>query len=120
MPQPRGVVVEFADRPEPGPLRRVIDTLRAVLGKMVSLTDVLLLNVAAGHTVTDAAVGAGTALTFTRTVVDFADAGADQARVVARGNAGAPGTVQVTVFDLTNSREMARVAVTNATDVTVA
>ena len=113
-------VVDFTDRPEPGPVRRALDTLKGVLGRMVSLGDVLLLASTAGYTVTDAAAGAGTALGFTRVPIDLADAGVDSVRVVARGNAGAAGTVQVTVYDVTNAVELARVAVTNGTDVTVA
>lgn len=113
-------VVEFPLRPEPGPLKGALDILTAVLGKMVSIADVLLLANTAGHTVTNAASGAGTALAFTRALLDLADAGVDQVRAVARGNAGAAGTVQVTVHDVTNSVELARVAVTNASDVTVA
>src|SRR5205823_214353 len=73
-----------------------------------------------GYTVVNAVASPGTALTFTRTLVDLADAGCDQARIVVRGNAGAAGTVQVTAYDVTNSRELARVAVVDGTDQTVA
>jgi hypothetical protein len=116
----RGTVVEFAERPEPGPLRKVVDTLRALLGKMVSLTDVCLLAEATPYVVTNAAAGAGTALAFSRVFLDFSDAGVDQVRVVVRGDATAAGPVQVTVYDLTNSKELARVAMAGAGAATVA
>lgn len=116
----RGVVAEFAERLEPGPLRRVIDWLRTILGKMASLVDVSLLHSDAGITVTNAATGAGTSLTSSRVLLDMADAGADQARVVVRGKNSGAGSVQIVAYDVTNSVELARVAVTGTTETTYA
>lgn len=96
------------------------ETLRGVLGKMVSLADILLLASTGGLAFPNAAVAPGSPFLLGRVLVDFADAGVDQVRVCVRGNAGAPGTVQVTVHDVTNNVELGRVAVTNAADSTVA
>jgi hypothetical protein len=116
----RVTVVDLAQRPPPGDLRRLYDVLSQVLGKMVSLCDVAMLLEAASYVVTNAAGGAGTALAFTRVLLDFADAGADQVRLVVRGDAGAAGTVTVVAFDVTNSKELCRVDVSGAAAVTVA
>lgn len=116
-PQP---VVEFAQRPPPGPLKEVVDQLTKVLGKITALVDVALLLEAAGYTATNAAAGAGSSLAFTRTPIDFADAGVDQVRVCVRGRNSVAGTVTVTVHDITANIELCRVAVTGAADVTVA
>jgi len=110
----RNIVVEFASRPPAGDLKTVLDTLRAVLGKMVSLCDLLLLASTTAHVVTNAATTPGTSLLFTRCLVDFGDAGVDQVRVVVRGDATAAGPVQVTVHDVSNAKELARVAMTGA------
>lgn len=96
------------------------ETLRGVLGKMVSLADILLLASTGGFAFANAAVAPGSPFLPGRVLVDFADAGIDQVRVCVRGNAGAAGTVQVTVHDVTNNVELGRVAVTNAADSTVA
>lgn len=98
-----------------GPLKSVIDVWHALFGKVESLVDVLLLFETAGHTVTNAAAGAGTAVAFTRVLVDFADAGVDSVRVMAYGNNSAAGSVIVTVHDVTNNVELCRVTLTDAT-----
>lgn len=112
-------IIEIAERPPQGPLRRVIDILRALFGKVVSIVDVCLLLVVAGHTVTDAAGGAGTALPTTRTKIDFADAGIDSVRVVVHGQNSGAGSVTVQVYDVTHSVALAQVMVTGAAAVTV-
>lgn len=114
-PQP---VVEFAQRPPPGPVKEALETLAKVLGKVTALVDVALLLEAAGYTATNAAGGAGTALTFSRTPVDFADAGCDQVRVVVRGKNSVAGSVTVTVHDVTQNLELCRVVVTGSTEQT--
>ncbi len=114
-----GSVVKFAQRPD-DPLSAIVGQLEDVLGKTVSLADLLLLFESVGFTVTNAATAPGTAVGITRTLVDFGDAGADQVRVVLRGHNSTAGTVQVTVFDVTTGVELARVALTGVTDVTVA
>lgn len=113
-------VVEFGTRPPPGDVRSAIDRLAGVLGMVTALVDVPLLAEQAGYVVTNAAGGAGTALAFTRALVDFADAGVDQVRVVVRGRNSVAGSVTVLVYDVTNNVELARVTVTGAADVTVA
>lgn len=113
-------VVEFASRPPAGDLKTILDTLRAVLGKLEALDDICLLAEATAHIVTNAAVAPGTSLLFTRCKVDFGDAGVDQVRVVVRGNATAAGPVQVTVHDVTNGVELARAALAGAGAATVA
>lgn len=113
-------VVNFTDRPEPGPVRRIMDVLQALLGKVESLVDVTLLHEAAGYTVTNAAGGAGTSLAFSQLSMHFADAGVDNVRVLVRGNNSGGGSVTVTVHDVTNNVELARVTVTGATPATYA
>jgi hypothetical protein len=116
----RGPVVAFPVRPPPGDLRTLQDRLTEVLGRLTPLADVLLLQSGAGTIVTNAAASPGTTVAGTQVWIDLADSGADQARVVARANAGAAGTVYVTVYSLTQSAEVARVAVVDAADQTVA
>ena len=64
-------VVEFDVGATPGPLSGLLDILHALFGKVVSLAVVALLLEIGGHTVTNAASGSGTALTKTRTSIDF-------------------------------------------------
>lgn len=118
MPRRQAPVVEFPVRPPPGPVAELIDSLRHVLGKMVSWSSVALLLEAAGLTITDAAGGAGTALTATRTMVDFGDAGIDSVRVVVRGKNSAAGSVTVQVYDVTNSAVLASAVVTGVAEQT--
>lgn len=113
-------VVEFPERPEPGPVRRALDILQAVLGRMTAFADVLLLYSQTGITVTNAASGAGTAVEGSRVLLSFADAGADQIRVVARGNNSTAGSVTVQCYDVTNNRALCAVTVTGTSLVTVA
>lgn len=111
-------VLTFTERPEPGITRRIIDVLQAVFAKEVSIVDFCLLLDLAGHTVTDAAGGAGTALPTTRTKLDFADAGIDSVRVVVRGKNSAAGSVTVQVFDVTNTALLCTAVLTGVADQT--
>lgn len=111
-------VVEFAQRPPPGPVKEALDSLSKVLGKVTAIVDVALLLEQGGYVATNAAAAPGSSLTFTRTPIDFADAGIDQTRVVVRGRNSVAGTVTITVHDVTNNVELCRVAVTGAADVT--
>jgi hypothetical protein len=113
-------VVNFAERPEPGPVRRIVDVLHALFGKVVSFADVLLLYSATGVTVTNAAGGAGTALTHTRLFLHFADAGADQVRLVARAENSTAGSVTLQLYDVTNARALCTVTVTGVAQTTYA
>ena len=110
--------MEFADRPEPGPLRRILDTLRSVLGKMVGFCDVALLLEAAGFVTAAAAASPGTAVAVTQVAVDLADVGADQVRLVVRGKNSGAGTVTLGLYDVTNSVLLATVGVTGVATVT--
>lgn len=96
------------------------DALRMLLGKLTSLTDLCLLSEDAGKLFSNAPAAPGAVHQHGAVWVDFADAGIDQVRVCVRGNAGAAGTVQVTVHDRTNNVELARVALSGAADSTVA
>lgn len=120
MPQPRGVVVEFADRPPTGPVRQVIDTLRSVLGHLVSLTDVALLLSTAGYATAAAAASPGTSEPTTRVFVDLAEAGVDQVRLVARAKNSGAGAVTLALYDVTNAVTLATVVVTGVTATTYA
>ena len=111
-------VIDFGLRPEPGPLRRVLDILHALFGKVVSLSVAALLLEIGGHTVTNAASGAGTALTKTRTTIDFQDAGVDSVRLIVRGENSASGSVTVQLYNVTTSAAMATATLTNATEQT--
>jgi len=113
-------VVNFGERPEVGPLRRVVDVLQALFGKVSALVDVALLLEVAGHTVTDAAAGAGTAVAVTRTIVNFGDAGIDSVRVVVYGNNSGAGSVTVQVYDVSGSAALCTVTVTGVTPTTYA
>ena len=114
-------VVDFGLRPEPGPLRRVLDILHALFGKVVSLSVVALLLEVAGHTVTNAATGAGTALTTTRTTVDFQDAGVDSVRLVIRAKNSALTDLIIQAYNVTTSAAIATATIdtTETTDQTV-
>ena len=101
-------------------MARLVDRLVAVLGRLTALVDVCLLFVVGGHTVTNAASGAGTALNMTRTWLDFGDAGIDQLRLTVRGNNSAVGTVVVSVHDVTNNVELCRVTLSGTTVTTYA
>jgi hypothetical protein len=104
----RGAIVDFPVLAS-GPLAQVVDILRAALGRVVSLGDVCLLADNAGVANVGVALP-GTTLPNTRTVIDFADAGVDQVRVVAYGMQGhAANVAYVNVWDETNAVELARV-----------
>ena len=111
-------VVDLGLRPEAGPLRSVFDILHAVFGKVVSVAAVALVLEIAGTTVTNAASGAGTALTKTRTTIDFQDAGVDSVRLVVRGENSASGSVTVQLYNVTTSAAMATATLTNASEQT--
>lgn len=95
-----------------------MDFLQRLFGKVVSLSVVALLLNEGGHTVTDAASGAGTALTVTRTLVDFADAGVDSVRLLVRGENSAAGDVTVQAYNVTTSLAIATATITDATEQT--
>ena len=111
-------VLSFALRPPDGPVRRIMDVLHALFGKVVSLALVALLLEIGGETVTNAASGAGTALTKTRTTVDFQDAGVDSVRLLVRAENSAVGSVTVQLYNVTTSAAIAAATVTDATEQT--
>lgn len=113
-------VIDFSERPEPGPVRRIMDVLKALLGKVESFADVLLLHDAAGLTMTNAAAAPGSAVGGSRVLVHFADAGTDQVRLVARAKNSAAGSVTLQLYDVTNSRALCSVTVTGTTETTYA
>lgn len=111
-------VISFSQRPDPGPLRSVMDLLQRLFGKVVSLSVVTLLLNEGGFTVTNAAASPGTALTKTRTTIDFADAGVDSVRLLVRGENSAVGSVTVQAYNVTTSAAIATATVTDATEQT--
>lgn len=113
-------VADFPERVEPGPVRRVVDVLRALFGKVVSFADVLLLQDGAGVTITNAATSPGTAVAGTRLFIHLADTGADQVRLVARAKNSAAGAVTLQLYDVTHSRALCSVTVTGTTETTYA
>ena len=113
-------VTTFGPSPPTGPLQVVLDILHAVFGKVVSLAVVTLLLNEGGFAVINAATGLGTALSRTRTTVDFQDAGVDSVRVVVRGeNSAASPNVIVEVFNITASLRMAAATLVGTTEQTV-
>lgn len=109
-------VADFG-RPPPGPLKIVLDILHTLFGKVVSLATVALLLDVSGHTVTNAATGAGTALTTTRTSIDFEDAGIDSVRVVIRAKNSALTDLIIQAYNVTTSTAIA-VATIDTTETT--
>ena len=107
-------IADFGD----GQLRDVLDIMHALFGKVVSLAVVALLLEIDGQTVTNAASGAGTALTRSRTTVDFQDAGVDSVRLIVRGENSASGTVTVQAYNVTTSAAIATATLTNASEQT--
>ena len=95
-----------------GPLRGVLDILHALFGKVVSLAVVALLLESAGHTVTNAATGAGTAITTTRTSIDFQDAGVDSVRLVVRAKNSALTDLIFQAYNVTTSTAIATATIT--------
>lgn len=102
----------------PGPLQLVTDLLHALFGKVTCLTVVTLLADTVGVTVTNAATGAGTALTTTRTTIDFEDAGVDSVRIIVRGENSGVGDVTVQLYNVTTSAAICTATVTDATEQT--
>lgn len=109
-------VVSFDVRPPPGHLKRVIDILQALFGKVTSLTVLSMLVDASGFSVTSAASGTGTSVTPSRTVVDFEDAGVDSLRLVTRGEGLASGDVEVRLNNVTTSKVLATATLSGATE----
>jgi hypothetical protein len=95
-----------------------MDLLQRLFGKVVSLSVVTLLLNEGGFTVTNAAASPGTALTKTRTTIDFADAGVDSVRLLVRGENSAVGSVTVQAYNVTTSAAIATATVTDATEQT--
>lgn len=109
-------VLTLSERPEPGPMRRLIDVLERVFAREVSLVDIALLLDYAGFTVSNAASGAGTTLTRSRVAVDFEDAGIDSVRLLVRGENSAVGSVAVQVYNVTQGAVMASAEIVDATE----
>lgn len=111
-------VLSFGGHIPPGPVREAVEALRVILHRVTSIAEFCLIRETAGVTFTNAAVSPGTADTTTRDSIDFVDAGIDQVRVVVRGNNSAAGTVEVTVYDVTDAVELCRVQMSGATPTT--
>ena len=112
-------VLQFAERPPDSALRRILGLLESVFSREIALLVVPFLANAGGLTVTNAAVAPGSALG-TRTLIDLADAGVDQVRVVLRGNNSTAGSVTVQIYDVTSSMVLCSVVVTGTTVTTYA
>ncbi len=114
-------VVDFGLRPEPGPLRGLLDMLHALFGKVVSLSVITLLLEVAGHTITNAATTPGTAVTKTRTSIDFQDAGVDSVRLVIRAENSALTDLILQAYNTTTSTVIASATIdtTETTEQTV-
>ena len=102
-----GSVVDF---PSEDP-RSIADTLRATLGRMASLVSWLMYFNDAGLNVIAAA---STDIAHSKENFDFADAGIDQLRVQVYGTTAGGAGIAVLVYDLTNNRELCRVALSPA------
>jgi hypothetical protein len=109
-------VIVLSERVEPGPVRRIMDVLQALLGKVESFADVLLFHNLAGYQVVDAVASPGTAIGGTRVSIHFGDAGTDQVRLVARAKNSAAGTVILQLYDVTNTRALAVLTVSGVTE----
>lgn len=102
-----------------GELGGIQRMLEDTLGKTVSFANQTLLREANGFTVTNAASGAGTALTVTRSICDFSDAGVDSVRVVVRGKNSAAGAITIEVWDVTGTPvKLASTTITGTTEQT--
>ena len=117
----KDAVVDFGLRPEPGILRSMMDILHALFGKVVSLSVVTLLLEVGGHTVTNAAVSPGTAITKTRTSIDFQDAGIDSVRLLIRAENSALTDLVIQAYNTTTSAVIASATIdtTETTEQTV-
>jgi hypothetical protein len=112
-------VVQFAQRPEPGPVRALMDALQATMGKTASLASVPLLHEATGYTTAAAAGSPGTAVAITRMSVDFADAGIDSVRLVGYGANSGAGSVTLALYDVTNSVTLCTATLTGVANVDI-
>lgn len=110
-------VVSF-NHPATGPMRQMVDTLQRVLGKTTSIGEVGFIRDLAGYQIINAAISPGTDIPELRTVINFADAGIDQVRVVVRGKNSAAGSVTVQVYRITGGATIASATVTDGTAVT--
>ncbi len=103
----KDAVVDLGLRPNEGPLRTMFDTLHALFGKVVSLAVVTFVVESSGHTVANAAVSPGTALTATRTAIDFQDAGVDSVRLVIRAKNSTLADLVIQAYNVTTSTAIA-------------
>jgi hypothetical protein len=112
-------ILSFSERPQTsGPLRKLLEVFERLIGKVTSLTVVALLLNEAGYTATNAPTTPGTALTTTRTSIDFQDIGVDSVRLLVRGANSAAGSVTVQAYNVTTSTAIATATVTDATEQT--
>ncbi len=111
-------VIDFGLVPPEGPLRSLMDILLALFGKVVSLAVVTMLMEINGTTATNAPADPGTALTTTRTTIDFQDAGVDSVRIIVRGRNSAVGSVLVQLYNVTTSAAILTATITNNTEQT--
>ncbi len=117
----KDAVVDLGLRPSDGPLRTVFDILHTLFGKVVSLSVLTLLLESAGHTVTNAATTPGTAITATRTDIDFQDAGIDSVRLVVRAKNSTTTDLIIQAYNTTTSAVVASATIdtTESTEQTV-
>lgn len=108
-------VTSFGGQLPLGPVREALELLRSILHRVTSIVEFPLILDTGGVTFTNAAVSPGSALATTRDGIDFVDAGLDQVRCVVYGNNSAAGTVEVTVYDVTDAVELCRVQLSGAT-----
>lgn len=102
-----GSVVDF---PSEDP-SAIVQTLRGTLGRVASLVSWLAYFNDAGLNVIAAA---STDIAHSKESFDFADAGIDQLRVQVYGSTAGGAGIAVLVYDLTNNRELCRVALSPA------
>lgn len=107
-----GPIVDFASET----LGDLIQTLRGVLGRIASLVAWTMLEESVGFNV---AAAVSTDIAFTAESFELADAGVDQMRVQCYGKTAAGAGIAVLVYDLTNARELCRVALTAALQLNV-
>lgn len=117
MSRGRTPVVDFPVVNAGGELAQIADILRAALGRLTSLVAMpLLLDV--GGVAFVALGGAGSTVSGVRGAADLADATVDQVRVVVYGQTSA-GAATVQIYDVTNSRVLCSVGITNALAINV-
>ena len=110
-----GPIVQVAQRPQPGPVRALLDALEATAGRASSLAPIPLLHEAAGYVTAAAAGSPGTSVPITQTVLDLADAGVDSVRLVGYGKNSGAGSVTLALYDVTNSATLCTATLTGAT-----